>query len=178
MSIILFYLPLTMATASASQGTTPNAPGPQLNLRNPVPLSAAQEQQVKELYHKRVRGYCAKEIKGIDIAAFLFFLSNRTKLANYPSAEFAQCAVNRTVTATWVCRQQRLAMNACMLEHAKPEEEDRAREEWFLKREERRREKEQELAAVEKRRLEVIQMMREDQERRRKLREQELQQKR
>ncbi|KAJ9199372.1 hypothetical protein DTO164E3_4684 [Paecilomyces variotii] len=144
-----------MATASASQGTTPNAPGPQLNLRNPVPLSAAQEQQVKELYHKRVRGYCAKEIK-----------------------EFAQCAVNRTVTATWVCRQQRLAMNACMLEHAKPEEEDRAREEWFLKREERRREKEQELAAVEKRRLEVIQMMREDQERRRKLREQELQQKR
>ncbi|KAJ9214178.1 hypothetical protein DTO166G4_4235 [Paecilomyces variotii] len=144
-----------MATTSASQGTTPNAPGPQLNLRNPVPLSAAQEQQVKELYHKRVRGYCAKEIK-----------------------EFAQCAVNRTVTATWVCRQQRLAMNACMLEHAKPEEEDRAREEWFLKREERRREKEQELAAVEKRRLEVIQMMREDQERRRKLREQELQQKR
>ncbi|KAJ9232402.1 hypothetical protein DTO169E5_7526 [Paecilomyces variotii] len=144
-----------MATASTSQGTTPNAPGPQLNLRNPVPLSAAQEQQVKELYHKRVRGYCAKEIK-----------------------EFAQCAVNRTVTATWVCRQQRLAMNACMLEHAKPEEEDRAREEWFLKREERRREKEQELAAVEKRRLEVIQMMREDQERRRKLREQELQQKR
>lgn len=94
------------------------------------------------------------------------------------SAEFAQCAVNRTVTATWVCRQQRLAMNSCMLEHAKPEEEDRAREEWFMKREERRREKEQELAAVEKRRLEVIQMMREDQERRRKLREQELQQKR
>ncbi|KAL1851493.1 hypothetical protein Plec18167_008687 [Paecilomyces lecythidis] len=147
-----------MATASTSPGTAPtssSSPGPQLNLRNPVPLSAAQEQQVKELYHKRVRGYCAKEIK-----------------------EFAQCAVNRTVTATWVCRQQRLAMNSCMLEHAKPEEEDRAREEWFMKREERRREKEQELAAVEKRRLEVIQMMREDQERRRKLREQELQQKR
>jgi COX assembly protein 1 len=32
--------------------------------RNPLPLSAAQESQVRELYHARVRGYCAKEIKG------------------------------------------------------------------------------------------------------------------
>ncbi|GAD98745.1 hypothetical protein AN0795.2 [Paecilomyces variotii No. 5] len=106
-----------MATASTSS----SSPGPQLNLRNPVPLSAAQEQQVKELYHKRV----SQEMM-------------QGHWLTHPSAEFAQCAVNRTVTATWICRQQRLAMNACMLEHAKPEEEDRAREEWFLKREERR----------------------------------------
>jgi COX assembly mitochondrial protein 1 len=34
-------------------------------LRNPLPLSAAQEAQVKQLYYKRVRGYCAAEIKGM-----------------------------------------------------------------------------------------------------------------
>ena len=78
---------------------------------------------------------------------------------------FAECAVNRTITATWVCREQRLAMNACMVAHAKPEEEDRAREEWFATHEERRKAKEEELAKVEKRREEVIRMMREDQAR-------------
>lgn len=35
-----------------------------LNIRNPLPLSATQEQQVKDIYYKRVRGYCASEIKG------------------------------------------------------------------------------------------------------------------
>ncbi|KAJ5465887.1 hypothetical protein N7530_009674 [Penicillium desertorum] len=80
-------------------------------------------------------------------------------------ATFAECAVNRTVTATWVCRQQRLAMNSCMVAHAKPEEEDRAREEWFAGYEDRRRAREEELARVEKRREEVIRMMREDEAR-------------
>lgn len=78
---------------------------------------------------------------------------------------FAQCAVNRTITATWVCRDQRLTMNSCMLAHAKPEEEDRAREEWFATHEERRREKEEELRKVEVRREEIIRMMREDEAR-------------
>lgn len=32
--------------------------------RNPVPLSAGQEQQVRDLYHKRVRQKCADEVKG------------------------------------------------------------------------------------------------------------------
>ncbi|BCS18366.1 uncharacterized protein APUU_11194A [Aspergillus puulaauensis] len=115
---------------------------PQYNLRNPLPLSAAQEAEVKQLYYKRVRSHCAPEIKA-----------------------FAECAVNRTVTATWVCRTQRLAMNSCMLEHAKPEEEDRAREEWFSTHGERRRAKEEENKRVEKRREEVIRMMREDERR-------------
>ncbi|KAL4806526.1 cytochrome c oxidase biogenesis protein Cmc1 like-domain-containing protein [Aspergillus unguis] len=115
---------------------------PQYNLRNPLPLSAAQEAEVKQLYYKRVRSLCAPEIKA-----------------------FAECAVNRTVTATWVCRQQRLAMNSCMVEHAKPEEEDRAREEWFATHAERKRAKEEELARVERRREEVIRMMREDERR-------------
>lgn len=55
-------------------------------------------------------------------------------------------------------------MNSCMLAHAKPEEEDRAREEWFATYEQRRREREEEAARVEKRRKEVIQLMSEDQE--------------
>lgn len=80
---------------------------------------------------------------------------------------FAECAVNRTITATWVCRQQRLAMNSCMIAHAKPEEEDRAREEWFAGIEERRRARDEELAGVERRRAEVQKLMREDEIRRR-----------
>lgn len=80
-------------------------------------------------------------------------------------AAFAECAVNRTVTATWVCRTQRLAMNSCMVDHAKPEEEDRAREEWFATYGERRRAKEEETKRVEERREEVIRLMREDERR-------------
>lgn len=53
-------------------------------------------------------------------------------------------------------------MNSCMISHAKPEEEDRAREEWFATHEQRKREREEELARVEARRKEVIQLMRED----------------
>ncbi|KAJ5204757.1 uncharacterized protein N7498_005636 [Penicillium cinerascens] len=135
-----------MATSSASPDTssTPSTPR-KYNLRNPLPLSAAQEQEVKKLYYKRVRSHCAPEIKA-----------------------FAECAVNRTVTATWVCRQQRLAMNSCMVAHANNrEEEDRAREEWFATYEERKRAKEEDLERVEKRREEVIRMMRADEERQR-----------
>ncbi|PYI23048.1 hypothetical protein BO86DRAFT_389893 [Aspergillus japonicus CBS 114.51] len=123
---------------------------PKYNLRNPLPLSATQEAEVKQIYYKRVRGHCAPEIKA-----------------------FAECAVNRTVTATWVCRTQRLAMNACMLAHAKPEEEDRAREEWFATHEERRRAEQAKLDAVEERRAQVISMMRADDERRRREQQQQ-----
>ncbi|KAL3471996.1 cytochrome c oxidase biogenesis protein Cmc1 like-domain-containing protein [Aspergillus californicus] len=115
---------------------------PKYNLRNPLPLSASQESEVKQLYYKRVRAHCAPEIKA-----------------------FAECAVNRTVTATWICRTQRLAMNSCMVAHAKPEEEDRAREEWFSTHADRRKAKEEDLQRVEKRREEVIRMMREDERR-------------
>ncbi|EEA26370.1 hypothetical protein TMatcc_005363 [Talaromyces marneffei ATCC 18224] len=129
----------------SNPSSTQSAPSePHFNIRNPLPLSATQEQQVKELYYKRVRGYCAPEIKA-----------------------FAECARGRTFTTTWVCREQRLAMNSCMLEHAKPEELDRAREEWFAGREARRREREEADAAVEKRRAEVIKMMKGDQEKNR-----------
>ncbi|KAJ5753237.1 hypothetical protein N7520_010154 [Penicillium odoratum] len=130
-----------MATPSTSD-TPATSASRKYNLRNPLPLSASQEQEVKKLYYKRVRSHCAPEIKA-----------------------FAECAVNRTVTATWICRTQRLTMNSCMLAHAIPEEEDRAREEWFSTYEERRRQKEEEFVLVEKRRAEVIRMMREDEAR-------------
>lgn len=143
---------------------------PKYNLRNPLPLSAAQEAEVKQLYYKRVRSFCAPEIKGLFPSLLSIPVACPPKsihmlglecLTNFWTA-FAECAVNRTVTATWVCRTQRLAMNSCMIEHAKPEEEDRAREEWFATHAERKRAKEEETARVERRREEVIRMMRED----------------
>ena len=79
---------------------------------------------------------------------------------------FAACAVNRTVTATWICRKERLAMNSCMVAHATPEEEDRAREEWFAGREERRLAREKEDREREERRKIVIDMMRDDEAKR------------
>jgi len=49
-------------------------PAPQLpspaplepNLRNPLPLSAAQEAQVRDLYYKKVRKICDDVIKGTE----------------------------------------------------------------------------------------------------------------
>ncbi|OCK82293.1 hypothetical protein K432DRAFT_380584 [Lepidopterella palustris CBS 459.81] len=113
----------TMNSSPPQTGTsieTPAAPKPPPVFRNPVPLSAGQEQQVRELYYKRVRTKCADEIR-----------------------DFASCALNRTISATWACRQQRLAMNACMVHHATPAEQDAAREAWFTGMEERRKEREE-----------------------------------
>ncbi|KAI9038672.1 uncharacterized protein KD926_010512 [Aspergillus affinis] len=181
-----------MSAPSTSTSTSSMPEGPKkYNLRNPLPLSAAQESEVKQIYYKRVRALCAPEIKG---SSTLPYPAPSSPILSYPTptthqqymslkpitqqdpanpsylpyTAFAECAVNRTVTATWVCRTQRLAMNSCMVAHAKPEEEDRAREEWFSTHEERKRAKEDELAQVEKRREVVIRMMREDEERKRK----------
>ena len=82
---------------------------------NPTPLSAPQEQQVKDLYYKNVRAKCAKEIE-----------------------TFAQCALGRTFTMIYACRQPRLAMNSCMLQYQNQDELDKARLEWFALAEERR----------------------------------------
>ncbi|KAF8472154.1 cytochrome c oxidase biogenesis protein Cmc1 like-domain-containing protein [Kalaharituber pfeilii] len=102
----------------------PSTNKPALPSSKPLPLSATQEQQVRDIYHARVRGLCAKEIK-----------------------EFAECARNRTITATWKCKKQRSEMNSCMVNHATPEEFDRAREDWFRLRLEKRRLREEALAA-------------------------------
>lgn len=75
---------------------------------NPTPLSAPQEQQVRDLYYKNVRAKCAKEIE-----------------------TFASCALGRTFTMIYACRQPRLAMNSCMLQYQNQDELDKARAEWF-----------------------------------------------
>lgn len=57
----------TMAPSRAAAVPEPESEPPRLPMpsRNPLPLSSSQEAQVRELYHARVRGYCAAEIKGI-----------------------------------------------------------------------------------------------------------------
>ncbi|KAI9747466.1 MAG: hypothetical protein M1815_004176 [Lichina confinis] len=146
-----------------SRGTPESVPeGPQKVPRNPMPLSATHEQQVRDLYHKRVRGYCAEEIKRLSapITTDDFIFMPSLPYATIPPApvdliatcsfsshvirtEFAICAKNRTVTATWKCRQERLAMNSCMIARATPEEQDAARGEWLATRLIRKKEREE-----------------------------------
>ncbi|KAM0329347.1 hypothetical protein ACHAQA_004653 [Verticillium albo-atrum] len=86
---------------------------------NPLPLSASQEAQVRDIYYARVRAACAPEIKA-----------------------FAECALGRTLSIPFVCRTPHRAMNSCMVSHATQAEQDAAREEWFAQRLERQRERE------------------------------------
>ncbi|RYP70728.1 hypothetical protein DL769_004878 [Monosporascus sp. CRB-8-3] len=110
--------------AGQGQGQAERLPMPS---RNPLPLSASQEAQVREVFNARVRKLCADEIKA-----------------------FADCARNRTFSIPFACRRLSTAMNSCMAAHATPEEHDRAREDWFATRLERARERERR----ERRRLE------------------------
>jgi len=113
--------------------------------RNPLPLSATQEGQVREIYYKRVRNLCADEIRGKLLLSPMPCLATKLNDADSISPEFASCAHNRTFSATWKCRPQRLAMNSCMIGHAGQEQQDAAREEWFAtKQEKEARKKEQE----------------------------------
>ncbi|KAF2638237.1 hypothetical protein P280DRAFT_471361 [Massarina eburnea CBS 473.64] len=75
---------------------------------NPTPLSAPQEQQVRDLYYRNVREKCAEEVKA-----------------------FVACASGRTFTMVWACRDQKLTMNSCMLQYQGQDEMDKARAEWF-----------------------------------------------
>ncbi|ORY14135.1 cytochrome c oxidase biogenesis protein Cmc1 like-domain-containing protein [Clohesyomyces aquaticus] len=111
---------------NADAAAGPQAPQIQKLPSNPTPLSAPQEQQVRDLYYKNVRDKCAEEIKA-----------------------FATCARSRTFTMVWACRSQKLAMNSCMVQYQGQDELDKARAEWFQLAGERRRvreEKERELA--------------------------------
>ncbi|KAF1966660.1 hypothetical protein BU23DRAFT_544139 [Bimuria novae-zelandiae CBS 107.79] len=93
---------------------------------NPTPLSAPQEQQVRDIYYKNVRAKCAEEI-----------------------AAFAACATGRTFTMIYACRPQKLAMNTCMLQYQGQAELDAARAEWFALAGERKREKEERARLIE-----------------------------
>ena len=56
---------------SPSTGTNPKPNPLPLPSRNPIPLSAAQEAQVRDLYYKRVRNKCAEEVRGMEVSIFL-----------------------------------------------------------------------------------------------------------
>lgn len=103
---------------------------------NPTPLSAPQEQQVRDLYYRNVRAKCAPEIEGAPS------LHNSPQhpptFILTPTAAFASCALGRTLTMIYTCRAPRLAMNACMLQYQNQAELDRARSEWFALAEERK----------------------------------------
>ena len=45
------------------------------------------------------------------------------------------------MSMSWACRDQKQAMQDCMIRHATLEEQDRAREEWFATRLDRARER-------------------------------------
>ncbi|KAI0200821.1 cytochrome c oxidase biogenesis protein Cmc1 like-domain-containing protein [Astrocystis sublimbata] len=120
--------PITMATAGGNSGVGGDGSGNErrdqgerlpMPSRNPLPLSASQEAQVREVFNARVRERCSDEIKA-----------------------FADCARNRTFSIPFACRALSHAMNNCMLAHATPEEHDRAREDWFAARMTRARERE------------------------------------
>jgi hypothetical protein len=55
---------------AAEKSPAPAAPSPPqaerlgVPSRNPLPLSASQEAQVRDIYYARVRNLCAEEIKG------------------------------------------------------------------------------------------------------------------
>jgi COX assembly mitochondrial protein 1 len=163
---------MDMAPNTLSSGAMqdPSSTSHQPNLRNPLPLSAAQEAQVKNIYYRRVRGHCAQEIKGMS-SFYSFVYDGMTLKTIYLNAclltilsDFADCALGRTISATWICRDQRLGMNSCMISHATRAEEDAARAEWFSGRDERRRKREEEAAAVERRREEVIDLIKKAEE--------------
>ncbi|KAI1177333.1 hypothetical protein F4777DRAFT_577139 [Nemania sp. FL0916] len=87
--------------------------------RNPMPLSASQEAQVREVFNAQVRELCAKDIQA-----------------------FAACASGRTFTIPFTCRALARAMNGCMQQHATAAQHDRAREDWVAGRLARQRERE------------------------------------
>ncbi|KAF3358945.1 hypothetical protein VdG1_02507 [Verticillium dahliae VDG1] len=70
---------------------------------NPLPLSASQEAQVRDIYYARVRAACAPEIKA-----------------------FAECALGRTLSIPFVCRTPHRAMNSCMRLERQRERERKA----------------------------------------------------
>lgn len=112
--------------------------------RNPLPLSASQEAQVRDIYYARVRKACSEEIKGSQRPPSRPLPPlPETDTPPFPlSLAFADCAMGRTLSIPFVCRTQHRLMNSCMVSRATQAEQDAAREEWFAQRLERQRERE------------------------------------
>ena len=58
-------------------------------------------------------------------------------MSNPSPAAFADCALGRTFSVVFKCREKNNEMNACLKSHATPRALDEAREEWFARRAER-----------------------------------------
>lgn len=144
---------------------SPRSSDPSQYLRNPLPLSASQEAQVRDIYYKKVRSQCADEIKGKVLAYTQCLLAllrlHYITAPTLTALDFAACARNRTISLAWACSAQQFAMNSCMIAHSGPATEDAAREEWFSGVEDRRRKREEEAVKVEQRRKQIIDMTRE-----------------
>ncbi|CAK7198549.1 hypothetical protein SEUCBS139899_001212 [Sporothrix eucalyptigena] len=112
-----------MSRPPPSQTPAGRSPGLPMPSHNPLPLSASQEAQVRDLYYERVRQQCHAEIKA-----------------------FADCALGRTFSVVFKCREKNNEMNACLKSHATPHALDEAREEWFARRAERAAERAQKAA--------------------------------
>ncbi|KAG8533808.1 uncharacterized protein KY384_001549 [Bacidia gigantensis] len=72
--------------------------------RNPLPLSAAQEAQVQQLYHKRVRDYCADEIRGPkeeDLAREEYFAGVEQRIAEKREKERKAAEAERFHREWW-----------------------------------------------------------------------------
>ncbi|KAG6368040.1 hypothetical protein INS49_002240 [Diaporthe citri] len=122
-----------MAAESSPSGAGPDSTSTgrlPMPSRNPLPLSASQEAQVREIFYERIRGYCGPEIKA-----------------------FAACALGRTFSVPFACREPHRVMNACMKAHATPQEEDAAREDWFARRQRARERQEKERRKAEQQRF-------------------------
>ncbi|TWU76253.1 hypothetical protein ED733_004946 [Metarhizium rileyi] len=107
------------ASMAAEKRSVPDQRPGLVPSRNPLPLSASQESQVRDIFYARVRRQCAEEIRA-----------------------FAACALGRTFTVSFACRAEHRVMNSCMKLRATAEEHDAAREEWFAMRMERHRQRE------------------------------------
>ncbi|KAH7239321.1 hypothetical protein BKA59DRAFT_532133 [Fusarium tricinctum] len=120
----------------------PQVPAEKLGVpsRNPLPLSASQEAQVRDIFYQKVRKECADEIKETTEPRLrdLDFMEH----PSLTSSAFAACALNRTFTVSFACRAEHRVMNSCMKLHATQSAHDEAREEWFALRIERQRERE------------------------------------
>lgn len=57
---------------AAMAAQNPSAPEERLGVpsRNPLPLSASQEAQVRDIFYQRVRKECAEEIKGEHLRSY------------------------------------------------------------------------------------------------------------
>lgn len=119
--------------------------------RNPLPVTARQETQIRELFYRRVRNRCAQEIKGM-----LARKSTVHCMRLLACSDFAACAHGRTFTSGIACRARRLSMNNCMIAHDTQAERDAAREEWFATIDKRIAEKEEK----ERKRQEALEMRR------------------